>query len=368
MHELPGSLVVWPLRSGSVVQSSAPTVWASTNRKSQCSSVSRVTWNDRLAPPEGTAIVRMRRLYEESAWPEIDELRAGRRRRDGDVQRRVDRVVEVDAVLVVIRDLELADLRRREVGVHRVLLLPHERRVAVLRLLALQRAVRHDLEAGRHGHAERVRRLVERVVVDRVPRRRHIRLADDDHAVVGREDPALAECRIERQRHALVAHDDRELVSLAQARPGRDRQLPGVAAPGRRMTADRDRVDVQSDEVEIEAGEVLRRRRRDRGNPVDVIRRRVIGDVERVVPDVVAAVAREREVRVADPRRARVERVGACPRCTDTECRQHADEHERHEALHYRPPPRELTTAWRCRARNASVAWVVHSPGERHRV
>ena len=63
----PVSWLVWPLRSGSVVQSSCPTVWASTNTKSQLGSVSRVTQNDSCAPPAGTLIVRASRLYDEVA-------------------------------------------------------------------------------------------------------------------------------------------------------------------------------------------------------------------------------------------------------------------------------------------------------------
>ena len=45
--------LVCPLRSGSVVQSSSPGVWASTNMKSQLVSVSRVTQNESSPPPAG---------------------------------------------------------------------------------------------------------------------------------------------------------------------------------------------------------------------------------------------------------------------------------------------------------------------------
>ena len=54
--------LVCPFASGSVVQSSWPTVCASTNVKSQSGSVSREIQNERLAPPAGTLIVRVRRL------------------------------------------------------------------------------------------------------------------------------------------------------------------------------------------------------------------------------------------------------------------------------------------------------------------
>ena len=54
--------LVCPLRSGSVVQSSEPTGWASTNMKSQSGSVARVTQKDSCEPPAGTLIVRDSRL------------------------------------------------------------------------------------------------------------------------------------------------------------------------------------------------------------------------------------------------------------------------------------------------------------------
>lgn len=58
------SWLVLPSVSGSVVQSSSPTVCASTNMKSQSGSVSRVTQNDRVAPSAGTLMVRDSRLYD----------------------------------------------------------------------------------------------------------------------------------------------------------------------------------------------------------------------------------------------------------------------------------------------------------------
>jgi hypothetical protein len=61
---LPVSWLVLPLTSGSVVQSSWPTVCASTNMKSHVGSVSRCTQNDSSAPPAGTLMVRASRLYD----------------------------------------------------------------------------------------------------------------------------------------------------------------------------------------------------------------------------------------------------------------------------------------------------------------
>ena len=59
---MPVEAVVWPLRSGSVVQLFEPTGCASTNMKSQLGSVSRSTQNVSWPPAGGTAIVRARRL------------------------------------------------------------------------------------------------------------------------------------------------------------------------------------------------------------------------------------------------------------------------------------------------------------------
>ena len=47
---------------GSVVQLSCPTVWASTNMKSQWSSVLNEVQNESVPPPAGTVTVRVRRL------------------------------------------------------------------------------------------------------------------------------------------------------------------------------------------------------------------------------------------------------------------------------------------------------------------
>jgi hypothetical protein len=55
-------VLVWPLRSGSVVQSSWPAVCASTKTKSKSGSVCRSTQNDSWAPTAGTWMVRVNRL------------------------------------------------------------------------------------------------------------------------------------------------------------------------------------------------------------------------------------------------------------------------------------------------------------------
>ena len=56
------SLLVCPLASGSVVQSSPPAVRASTKKLSHPASVVRRTQKDSCAPPSGTLMVRVRRL------------------------------------------------------------------------------------------------------------------------------------------------------------------------------------------------------------------------------------------------------------------------------------------------------------------
>ncbi len=66
----PTDVVVLPFASASVVQSSWPTVWASTIAKSQSASVLYEAQKDIVAPPAGTVIVRVRRLYD---WSPICE-------------------------------------------------------------------------------------------------------------------------------------------------------------------------------------------------------------------------------------------------------------------------------------------------------
>ncbi len=57
--------------AGSVVQSSAPTVWASTKKKSQPDSMSRPVSKASEAPLAGTSMTWVRRLYADwAAAPE----------------------------------------------------------------------------------------------------------------------------------------------------------------------------------------------------------------------------------------------------------------------------------------------------------
>ena len=175
-QEMPVASLVWPLRSGSVVQSSEPTGCASTNMKSQSGSVSRVTQNescelagrhaDRARQPlvAGVGLLRERVLIARAWGDRREEIR-------------VDRVPVADAVLAVGAQVELADRRRGEVGRHRLLRDPHPGRRSVARAAALQLAVGHRHEARGDLDVERVGRLVERVVVDRIPGVGHLGLA-----------------------------------------------------------------------------------------------------------------------------------------------------------------------------------------------
>ena len=77
---------------------------------------------------------------------------------------------------------------------------------------------------------------------------------------------------------------------------------------------DSDGGDVELLEVEVEARQVLRSARRDHGKAVEPVRRRVVREREVVVLGVVATVALQWEVRVADARPTRLVAGAAPPR------------------------------------------------------
>ena len=154
-----------------------------------------------------------------------------RARHRGNEQVGVERVPELDAVLTVGVNVELADRHRGEVRRHRFTGVPCPRRRSVPSSLPHQHAVGDRLQPGRHGDLERVRRLVGRVVVDREPRRCHVRLAGHDRAVVGVEEAGDAEHVFDQLRDSVVAHHGRELAVLAQPSLRNDRQLTAVPAP-----------------------------------------------------------------------------------------------------------------------------------------
>ena len=173
----------------------------------------------------------------------------------------------------------------------------------MLRPGAVEDAVGDGLEPFRHRDLEGVGRLVARVVVDRIPGRGDVRLADDERPVV-RVDEA---CSLDRLGDAAVADDDRELPVLADAVLRRDRELLAVAAPRRATPVDLDAVHGEAEQVEVEARQALRRLGADLRGSLEHVGRRVVLHVEVVVADVVASVPVQREVRIAGPRSARLE-------------------------------------------------------------
>jgi hypothetical protein len=142
------------------------------------------------------------------------ELLAGTRRRTG-VEVGIDRVPITQPAGAVGADLELADVDRRQVGRHRVRRVPHPRRPAMLGAAVAQNAVSDHLQPRGHRDTELVGRLIERVVVDRVPARRSVRLPRDHRAVIRVEEARLAERGIHiGLRHAVVGdRNDEALVS-----------------------------------------------------------------------------------------------------------------------------------------------------------
>ena len=193
-----------------------------------------------------------------------------------------------------------------------------------------QGAVGHRLQALGHGHLDGEGGLVDRVVVGREPGRRHVRLADDHHAVVGVEDAGVAQVGVDDDlRNPVVDHLGGERLALVQGPARRDGQLAAVAGPPCRAAVDRERPDGQALEVEVEGGQVLRRPGPDGGDPVEHVGLRRVLDVQVVVPDVVPAVAVQREVRITHPGRAR---AATRTRARGSTRQDDAEDHRDHES------------------------------------
>jgi hypothetical protein len=105
------------------------------------------------------------------------------------------------------------------------------------------------------------------VVVDRIPRRRDLRLAGGERAVVGVEEAAARQLR----RDAAVVDDHREDAAVTDGLARSDDELVSIARERRGPPVDRDAVDGHADEVEMEPREArvrLGRDRRDALQPV----------------------------------------------------------------------------------------------------
>jgi hypothetical protein len=142
------------------------------------------------------------------------------------------------------------------------------------------------------------------VVVDGEPGRRDLRLPGDGHPVGGRHEagPHHGPGEDELLRHAAVTDLDLEAAPVAQRAPRRDDELLAEAHPPRAPPVDRDALDVEPDQVEVQAAQVLGRLRLDVGIPVETVGRGVVVDLKVIRAHVVAAVAVPRVVAVPDPR------------------------------------------------------------------
>ena len=214
-------------------------------------------------------------------------------------------------------------------------------------LAGQQAAVGHHLEVGRGGDHEGVGRLVDRVVVDREPAGRDLGLAGHDGPVVGVDEAGLdgeagAQHQLLGDGDAVVADHGGEPAALAQPVGRGDGQLVLGTRPAGGAAVDLDRADGQADEVEVEPGQVLGRPGRDGGHPDQAVGGRVIGHLEQVVADVVAAVAVQGEVVVTDPGGARPEAAATTARPGGRPGRGQArtQERDRHQHRHGHDPAR----------------------------
>lgn len=248
------------------------------------------------------------RVRPEVAAEPVDDLpgplHAGARRAVVVAQVLAVRVDDRDAALGGAgRHVEPAHGERGEVGGLRLVLAPVVPRPAQLRTRRLQRAVGDRLGAVRDEHGDVVGRLVERVVVAREPPPGRLGLVGADPAVRGAV-PTGEPVRLLGRGHPVVAHHDRQGRALGQRRLRRDHQLVlARGGEGGRHAVDPHLAHVEQ-EVQVEAGQVLRGLRQEGRGALQLVRRGLVLQPQVVVLDVVAAVAVGRVVGVADARRA----------------------------------------------------------------
>ena len=154
-------------------------------------------------------------------------------------QRRVDRDVIRHAAGCADGQVEAAEGRGREVRRHRVALAPHPRAPPAGRRVRDEHAVGHHGQAVGNRDPERIGRLVAWVVVRRVPRRRALRLVDDEGAVRRRHPSFDRPVGIsDHAGSAGVVDDHRERAALLQACARRDHELLAVARERRCAAVD----------------------------------------------------------------------------------------------------------------------------------
>ena len=201
-------------------------------------------------------------------------------------------------------DHPVADAGGDEVGGHLLRLVPDKGALAVGGDLRDQPAVGDHALARRDRGPDRPGRLVARVVRQRHPGRGHVGLVAHERAVFGVQE---AVGRAEHDRRADDRLRDPAVVdrhvegrALPQAVERRDLQLLAVAVEGGGIVVHAHRADLELLQVEVQARQVLGGARPDDHGAVQPVGRRVVGEAQVVVPDVVAAVAFQREVGVAD--------------------------------------------------------------------
>ncbi len=169
-----------------------------------------------------------------------------------------------------------------------------------------QEPVGDDLVSVRHGDRERVRRLVQRMVVHGEPGGRDLGLAGDGGSIRSRHeagpDPETGQDELDGD--AAIADFHLEAVPLLQRALRGNDELLAAPTPACPLAVDLNPAHVEPNQVEVEAAETLGGGCAYRRIPVELICGRVVGDVQVVVADVVAAVPVRRVVRVSEPRRA----------------------------------------------------------------
>ena len=242
--------------------------------------------------------------------------------------------------IAVLGQVELADVDGGQVRGHGRRRVPHPCGQAGVALLAHQGAVGHHLEAVGDRDLEPEPGLVAGVVVGREPDGGHMGLAGHQDPVVGRQPPTPAIDGGQRLRDAAVVHDDLDPFAMGDPAARRDLQLTVAPLERRGHAVDGHAVHGQAIEVEVEAGQVPLGPEVDGGQAGEHVGVRVVAQLQVVGADVVAPVAVEGEVRVADPRRAllvrRREGLGRAGRADDRQEEDGEYGREQGGALHLR--------------------------------
>src|SRR4051812_3782358 len=163
-------------------------------------------------------------------------------------------------------------------------------------------AVRDRVLPLRHRNPDAVLRLVGQQVVARKPARGALWLRGDECAVVSRDPAVRRAIRVDlRPRVASVAHADAEVASPPQPMARADLELLATARVTGSLAVHRQALDAEVPEVEVEARERLLRAGVDDRSGGEMVGGGLVPEAEVVARDLVAAVARLREVRIAAP-------------------------------------------------------------------